>query len=168
MGRLREWPKSLLDSISQRGQTQSPQTPSPQEAPKPSSTSEKNAAARKAALKAGLAGAAVNLAINSQNEKMSPAKRAASAIANGVRWAAVAGTYTASEGSGLARAAKGLGAGLVADIAVGTPLGALVSVIDPKFGVGRVARPYVENNTRAGFRFHRAGSAGRGTRCGLC
>ncbi len=143
MGRLREWPKSLLDSISQRGQTSSPQTPPPQEAPQKSSTSEKNAAARNAALKAGLAGAAVRLALDSQNEKISPAMKAARAISSGASWAAAAATYTASEGSGLARAAKGIAAGLGADIAVGVPLGTLAHVIDPRFGVGQVTRPYV-------------------------
>jgi hypothetical protein len=141
MGRLREWHKSLLDSISPRGQTSSPQTPSPQEAAQKPRSSEKNAAARKAALKAGLAGAAVRLALDSQNENISPAMKAARAISMGASTAAMAGTYTASDGSVLARAAKGWAAGLGAAVAVGAPLGTLASVAN--FGVGQVARPYV-------------------------
>ncbi len=153
MGRLREWHKSLLDSISPRGQAPSPQTPSPQKAPQNSSTSKNEAAARNALI-AGTIGAGLNFAkteaYNAELRKyglehltLSAADRAASAIANGARLAAVAGTYTASDGSVLVRAAKGLGAGFVADIAVSAPLGALARVIDPEFGVGRVARPYV-------------------------
>jgi hypothetical protein len=144
MGGLREWHKSLLDSISPRGQAPSPQTPSPQEAAQKSSTSEKNAAARKAALKAGLAGAAVSLAIDSQNPQMSPAMKAARAISMGASSAAMAGTYTASEGSVLARAAKGWGAGFVTELTLGNSLRALGGAVESSnFGVGQVARPYV-------------------------
>lgn len=154
MGRLRGWHKSLLDSISPRGQTSSPQTPPPpQEASQKSSTSKKDAAARNALI-AGAIGAGLNFAMTGadnaelradglEHYQLSAADRAAAAIANGAKLAAIAGTYTASDGSVLVRAAKGLGAGFVADIAVGAPLGALARVVDPKFGVGRVARPYV-------------------------
>jgi hypothetical protein len=144
MDRFRGLPKSLLDSISQRGQTQSPQTLSPQEAPQKSSTSEKNAAARKEALKAGLAGAAVSLAIDSLDTQMSPAMKAARAISMGASSAAMRGTYTASEGSVLARAAKAYGAGLVTHMTLGNSLRALGGAVESsKFGVGQVARPYV-------------------------
>ncbi len=142
MGRLREWPKSLLDSISQRGQTPSPQTPSPQEAPQKSSESKKDAALRRAAIAGAIGVGLTGLGImgDQKLQQLTVAEKAALAASNAALLAGAVGTYTASEGSVLARAAKGLGAGVLATTAV-TKLGQLSGVNPLKFGEG--ARPYV-------------------------
>jgi hypothetical protein len=158
MGRLREWPKSLLDSISQRGQTPSPQTPSPQEAPKPSSTSKKDAAARNAAI-AGAIGATMSVietgGYNSKGVGLSVAERAVHAASSAATFAGAAGTFTAAEGSVLTRALKGAGVGLLAGASVNKvgslsgadPIPKILShwnnEANPNQNFGERARPFV-------------------------
>jgi hypothetical protein len=141
MGR-REWQRSLLESISPRGQTPSQQTPPPQEAPQTSSTSKKDAAARNAAI-AGAIGAGISF-LGTQDEVrrengqsvMSTAERAANAATVGAMFAGAAGTFTATEGSVLTRALKAGAGSFIAGNLVGTP--AFFAASKMKFG-----RPYV-------------------------
>ncbi len=137
MDRFRRLPKSLLESISSRGQTSSPQ-----EAPQKSSTSKKDAAARNALIAGAIGGGYTALATMG-NDRLTVADKAVMVAQNAALLAGAAGTYTASEGSVLARAAKGLGAGVLGSAAVST-LGQLSGVnpfAKPTFG--ERARPYV-------------------------
>ncbi len=143
------WGKGLLNaiSISHRGQT-----PSPQEAPQKSITSKKDAAARNALI-AGAIGGGYTALSTMGNERLTVADKAVLAAQNAALLAGAAGTYTSSEGSVLARAAKGFGAGVLASTAVST-LGQL-SGVDPMPKIlshwkkkanqnfGERARPYV-------------------------
>jgi hypothetical protein len=146
MGRLLELRKSLLNSISPRGQTPSPQTPSPQKAPQKPSTSKNEAAARNALI-AGAIGAGISaLGTAAEDAKLrkqsggkyriSNAYRAAHAASLGAMFAGAAGTFTATEGSVLTRALKAGAGGLIAGNVVGA--GAVLASSKMQFG-----RPYV-------------------------
>jgi hypothetical protein len=158
MGRLREWPKSLLHSISQRGQTPSPQTPSPQDASQKSSASKNEAAARNALI-AGAIGAGMSVietgGLNSKGVGLSVAERAVHAASNAAIFAGAAGTFTAAEGSVLTRALKGAGVGLLAGASVNKvgslsgadPIPKILShwknKANPNPNFGERARPFV-------------------------
>ena len=140
MDRFRRLPKSLLESISSRGQTSSPQ-----EAPQKSSESKKDAALRRAAIAGAIGVGLTGLGImgDQKLQQLTVADKAVMVAQNAALLAGAAGTYTASEGSVLARAAKGLGAGVLGSAAVST-LGQL-SGVNPfaKLTFGERARPYV-------------------------
>ena len=74
-----------------------------------------------------------------------PAKIAQEALIGGAQFAAMAGTFTASDGPVWKRGLKAAGAGVAVPIAVGltTGVAAELNKITQNFGVGQVTRPYV-------------------------
>ncbi len=139
----RTWGKGLLNAIS----TPRGQTPSPQEAPRESSKTNKVLGST---VIAGAIGAGISLvstevenaqrlrAYGNQARLIPAAERAAYAIAKGARFAGAAGAFTAAEGPLLGRVLQA-GGGLIAGSVAGNVAGtAVLAASKMQFG-----RPYV-------------------------
>ncbi len=141
----RTWGKGLLNAISTRGQAPSPQTPSPQEAPRESSKTNKVLGRT---VIAGAIGAGISLVSTEvENKKLRAsgsayqipaAARAAYAIAKGAQFAGAAGAFAAAEGPLLGRVLQAGGGFIAGGVAGNVAGGAVLAASKVQFG-----RPYV-------------------------